>query len=442
MKITTEQLPNSQIALVVQPDEEQVEQALRKAATKVAQRYNIPGFRKGKAPYAAIVRAFGREALLEQAAEEMGDQIYRQALEESGLQPIAPGMLEDITFDPLTYRLVLSMRPRIDLGDYRSVRVERTPVTVSDEAVEERLEALREEQSEWLPVESAALGDLLTMSITGSAGEDAILTDDAFELILEEESEDFPPGFDAQFLGAKEGDQVAFDITYPEEWPSERAGQAAHFDATILSVKRNQLPELNDDFALLIGEFDTLDALRANLREGLAAEQQEEADITYANDVLKQIIAGATLEYPPVLVDDSVEQMMQEQEQNMRRVGLPMSEFLRLTGQTMDDMRARLRDQAEEQLRVDLVLDQLAVDEHIHVSDAELDTRIEELVASSTAEDTAGLREFLSSPSGRHALSHDIERRNALARMIAIGEGNAPELVEHSHEETEPAAAE
>lgn len=433
MKITTEQLPNSQIALVVQPDEEQVEQALRKAATKVAQRYNIPGFRKGKAPYTAIVRAFGREALLEQAAEEMGDQIYRQALEESGLQPIAPGMLEDITFDPLTYRLILSMRPRIDLGDYRSVRVERTPVTVSDEAVDERLEALRDEQSEWLPVESAALGDLLTMSITGSAGEDAILTDDAFELILEEDSEDFPPGFDAHFLGAKEGDQITFDITYPEDWPSERAGQAAHFDATILSVKRNELPELNDDFALLIGEFDTLDALRANLREGLAAEQQEEADITYANDVLKQIIAGATLEYPPVLVDDSVEQMMQEQEQNMRRVGLPMSEFLRLTGQTVDDMRARLRDQAEEQLRIDLVLDQLAVDEHIHVSDAELDARIEELVASSTAEDTAGLREFLSSPSGRHALTHDIERRNALSRMIAIGEGNAPELVEHSH---------
>lgn len=442
MKITTEQLPNSQIALVVQPDEEQVEQALRKAATKVAQRYNIAGFRKGKAPYAAIVRAFGREALLEQAAEEMGDQIYRQALEESGLQPIAPGMLEDITFDPLTYRLILSMTPRVDLGDYRSVRVERTPVIVSDEAVDERLETLREEQAEWTPVEEAALGDLLTMSITGSAGEDAILTDDAFELVLEEESEDFPPGFDAKFLGAKAGDQVAFDITYPEDWPSERSGQTAHFEATILSVKRNQLPELNDDFAPLIGDFDTLDALRANIREGLAAEQQEEAEISYANEVLQQILAGAVLEYPPVLVDDAVERMMQEQEQNMRRVGLPMSEFLRLTGQTADDMRAQLRAQAEDQLRIDLALDQLAADEHIHVADAEIDARIEELVSNSSAEDTAGLREFLAGASGRHALMHDIERRNTVARMIAIGEGNAPELVAHSHEEAEAPAAE
>ena len=251
MKITTERMPNAQMTLTVQPDEQQVEQALRKAATKVAQRYNVPGFRKGKAPYAAIVRAFGKEALLEQAAEDMGDQVYKQALEESGLQPIGPGVLEDVTFDPLTYRLTLPMPPEVDLGDHRSARVERTAVEISDDEVEAELLKMQEQQAEWLPLEDegAAYGDLLTMQIAGHAGDDEIIEDEAFELILEEKSEDFPPGFDTQFLGVKSGDQITFDVTYPDDWDSDFAGSEAHFEAQIISVKRHDLPALDDDFA-------------------------------------------------------------------------------------------------------------------------------------------------------------------------------------------------
>ncbi len=430
MKITTERLPNSQIALTIQPDEQQVEQALRKAATKVAQHYNIPGFRKGKAPYAAVVRAFGKEALYEQAAEDMSDQVYKQALDESGLQPIAPGVLEDVTFDPLVYRLVLPMQPEVDLGDYRSVRVEHAVIEISDDDIEAELLKMQEQQAEWLPLEEdgAAHGDLLTMQISGKAGNDEIIEDDAFELILEPESEDFPPGFDQQFLGVKAGDRVAFDVTYPDEWPSERAGAEAHFEAVIISVKRHELPELDDDFAALVGDFDTLDALKASIRQGILDQRQEEADAEYANAVLQKMIEGAVaIDYPPVLVDDAVERMMQEQEQNMRRSGLPLSEFLRLTGQTEDDFRQRLRGRAEAGLRTDLVLDKLVEIESLQAIEAEIDERVEALLADAP-EDTSGLREFLEMPSGRHALSHDIERGKAIQRMIAIGDGTAPEL--------------
>ncbi len=430
MKITTERLPNAQITLTVQPDEQQVEQALRKAATKVAQRYNVPGFRKGKAPYAAIVRAFGKEALMEQAAEDMGDQVYKQALEESGLQPIGPGVLEDVTFDPLTYRLTLPMPPEVDLGDHRSARVERTAVEVSDDEVEAELLKMQEQQAEWLPLEDegAAYGDLLTMQIAGHAGDDEIIEDEAFELILEEKSEDFPPGFDTQFLGVKSGDQIAFDVTYPDDWDSDFAGSEAHFEAQIISVKRNDLPALDNDFAALVGDYDTLDDLKTSIRQGILDKRQEEADAEYANAVMQKMIEGAVaIEYPPVLVDDAVERLFQEQEQNMRRAGLPLSEFLRLTGQSEADLRQRLRGQAEMQLRVDLVLDKLVEVESLQATEAEIDERVEALLADAT-EDDSGLREFLETPSGRHALSHDIERRKAIQRMIAIGEGVAPEL--------------
>jgi trigger factor len=430
LKITQERLPNAQIALTVQPDEQQVEQALRKAAAKVSQRYTVPGFRKGKAPYAAVVRAFGKEALYEQAAEDMGDPIYKQALEESGLQPIGPGVLQDVTFDPLTYRLVLPMPPEVDLGDYRSVRVERPAVEISDDEVEAELLKMQEQQAEWLPLEDegAAYGDLLTMQISGKAGDEEILDDEAFELILEEKSEDFPPGFDQQFVGAKAGDQIVFDVAYPEDWDSDFAGAQAHFEAQIISVKRNDMPELNDDFAVLVGDYDTLDDLKASIRQGLVDQRQDEANAEYANAVLQKMIEGAaSIEYPPVLVEDAVERLFQEQEQNMRRAGLPLSEFLRMTGQSESDLRQRLRGQAEMQLRVDLVLDKLVEAESLQATEAEIDERVEALLAEAPEEDSS-LREFLQMPSGRHALSHDIERRKAIQRMIAIGEGTAPEL--------------
>ena len=430
MKITQERLPNAQIALMVQPDEDQVEQALRKAAAKVSQRYNIPGFRKGKAPYAAVVRAFGKEALLEQAAEDMGDQVYKQALDETGLKPIGPGALEDVTFDPLVYRLVLPMPPEVDLGDYRSVRVERPAVEISDDEVEAELLKMQEAQAEWLPLddEGAAYGDLLTMQISGKAGDEEIVDDEAFELILEEESEDFPPGFDQQFLGVKAGDQVAFDVTYPDDWDSDFAGAEAHFEAQIISVKRREMPALDDDFAVLVGDYDTLEDLKASIRQGLRDQRQEKADAEYANEVLNKMIEGAaSIDYPPVLVDDAVERMYQEQEQNMRRAGLPLSEFLRLTGQSENDLRQRLRGQAEAQLRVDLVLDKLVEVESLQATEAEINERVEALLADASDEDR-DLSNFLETPAGRHALSHDIERRKAIQRMIAIGDGTAPEL--------------
>lgn len=430
MKITQERLPNAQIALTVQPDEEQVEKALRKAAAKVSQRYTVPGFRKGKAPYAAVVRAFGKEALYEQAAEDMGDQVFKQALEETGLQPIGPGVLEDVTFDPLTYRLVLPMPPEVDLGDYRSARVERSAVAVSDDDVEAELIKLQEQQAEWLPLEDvgAAHGDLLTMQISGKADDDEIIEDDAFELILEEESEDFPPGFDQQFLGVKAGDRVAFDVTYPDEWPSERAGAEAHFEAEIISVKRNELPALDDDFAALVGDYDTLDDLKANIRQGMLDLRQDEVDTEYANEVLTKMIEGAVaIEYPPVLVDDTVEHLYQEQEANMRGAGLPLSEFLRLTGQSEADFRQILRSRAVANIRTDLVLDKLVELESLQATEDELTERAEQLLADAS-EDRSGLSEFLETRGGRRALSHDIERRKAIQRMIAIGEGTAPEL--------------
>lgn len=444
MQVTTEKLPNCQIALTVTPDPERVEEGLKRAARQVAAKYNIPGYRKGKAPYAAVVRAYGKDALYEQMVEDIGDEVYRQALEESGLNPIAPGELKDVTFDPLVFHLVLSMPPDVDLGDYRSVRVERPVVTIDEARVDREIAQLRESYADWAPVKDngAQYGDLLTMSLAGVAGDGEIINDSAFEIELQESSGHFPPGFDAHFVGARADDALSFDLTYPDDWPSARAGVEAHFDAVVQSVKRKDLPPLDDDLAPLVGEFDTMEELRNSIRDGLLQEEQSAADDRYGNEVLSRMVDGAArLEYPEVLLDDYTERIVHDRMALIRRLGVPFNDYLRIIGETEAQFRADAREAARNQLQGDLVLEALQTLEHIHPSEEEITSEIERLLGAET-QDTQGLREMLESESGRHAVMHNLERRDTVRRVMAIADGTAPSLEEAAAEAAARAAQE
>lgn len=445
MKITTEQLPYRLIALTVEPDPERVDEALKRAARKVAQKYTVPGYRKGKAPYAAVVRAFGKEALYEQVVEDIGDEIYREALEESGLNPVAPGELKDVSFDPLIFHLELPMAPEVDLGDYRSLRVERSAVVVDEDAVDKEITQLQQSHADWVPVEDdggARYGDLVTMRLVGVGGEEQIVEDDAFEIELQEDNSDFPPGFDASILGAKADDSLSFDLEYPEDWHSEvRAGSSVHFDAAVTSVKRKELPPLDDDFAPLVGDFDTLDDLKASIREGMLTELQSEADNEYANQALGLLIGGASIEYPEVLLDDYTEQAVREQTSLIGRLGIPFSEYLRIVGRTDAQFRSEARETARKQLLSDLVIEKLIDVEHLEPTDDEISDRVQEILDRET-DDAEGLSDLLRTPGGRHAVMHEVERRNAIKRLIAIADGTAPSIEEVEAQAAARAASE
>ena len=430
MKVTTERLPDSQVALVIEPDEHQVEEALRKAAKKIAQKYNIPGFRKGKAPYSAVVRAYGKEALYDQVVEELGDRAFKEALKQSGLQPIGPGVLEDVTFEPLVLRMTVPMPPEVDLGDYRSLRVDRPAVSVTDEDVQAQLEALQASHTEWKPVEDgiAGFGDLVTLKLVGRIEDDSIVDEEAFELVLQEQSEDFPPGFDAEFVGKLAGDAVSFDLVYPETWPSDRAGQQAHFESQIHTVKRQDVPPLDDDFAAMVSEYDTLETLKEHIRQELTERQQVELDNQYFDAVMKKVIDGAVqLEYPSIMLEDAVNQMVAERDRSLRRAGIALRDYLRLTNQSEEDFRRLATGPAELRLKADLVLGKLVVMEGLQASDEEVAERKQELLAE--AGDTVDeLRELFESPGGREALALEIQRRRAVERLMAIADGTAPSL--------------
>lgn len=427
--------------MTIEPDEKQLQGALRRAAAKISRQYTVPGFRRGKAPYAAVARAFGREVLYEQAVEELGDDLYKQALEETGLEPIAPGTLEDVLFDPVRLRLVLPMPPEVDLGNYREIRLPRPAVEVSEEEVQAQLDDLQERHSEWVPVEedAAQTGDLLSLRLRSTIDGDVVLDEEAFELALEPENEDFPPGFDSHFVGQPVGAQLAFALTYPEDWPSDRAGQQAAFEAEILSIKRQDIPPLDDDFATLVGDYDTLDELREAIREGIQADRQADANVEYANEVMEAVIEGATIEFPPVMLEESLERIVGEQKRNLERMGLPFAEYLRITRQTEDQFRQQFMTQADKRLRADLVLGELPALEGLKASSEEIAEATDNLLASPGGSGE-GVAAFLASPSGQASIAIDILNQKGIERLMAIADGTAPDLPEPSGEaETAPA---
>lgn len=428
MKLTTETLPNRQMALIIEPDPAQVEAALRRVAARLSQQYQVPGFRKGKAPVSAVLRYFGKEMVYDEVVEAIGDDLYKAALKETGLEPAAPGALEQVTYDPFTLRLVVPLKPEVDLGNYRALRLEAPTVQVADEDVQAELERLQKAQAEWMAVDGAAQpGDLVELRLKVTAGDEVLIDDPAFELTLEPENKDFPPGFDAQFIGQTVGAALSFDLTYPDDWPSERAGRTIHVEAEILGVKRLDMPPLDDSFAALVGDYETLDELRTAVRNTLAEKQRSSLEEEYVNRVLEKAIEGAHFEFPPVLVEEQLDRLVRERQSNLAGMGLPFNEYLRIMRIDERKFRESLRSHAEMRLKADLVLEKVAEVEGLTVTDEEIQ---EEIAAFAEAGERQGtdLRSLLSTEGGRAMIEHDLRRRKALRRLVEIAKGEAPEL--------------
>lgn len=427
MKLTTETLPNRQVALVIEPEQAEIEPALRKVAAQLSQRYPVPGFRKGKAPVSAVLRHFGKELVYDEVVEAIGNDLYKAALEQTGLEPILPGALERVTYDPLTLRLVVPLQPEVDLGDYRSLRLEAPTVEVSDEQVQAELERLQKAQAEWMAVDDAAQpGDLVELRLKATVGDQVLIDDPAFELTLEPENEDFPPGFDAQFVGQPVGAALSFDLTYPDDWPSERAGETMHVEAEILAIKRLDVPPLDDSFAALVGDYETLDDLRNAIRKSLAESQQRSQEEEFANRVLEKVIEGARIEFPPALVEEELDRLVKERQRDLAGMGLPFNEYLRVLRMDERKFRYSLRPRAEMRLKAELVLEKVAEVEGLTVTEEEIQQELTEVLEVAERQGS-NVRELLDTPGGRAMLEHDLRHRKALRRLVEIAKGEAPE---------------
>jgi len=430
MRVTTERLEHCQVNVIIELEAAEVDEKLHEAARKISRGFNVPGYRRGHAPFAAVIRTFGRAAVQQQAVEDFGDGLYDAALEEIEYEPYQPGELQDVKWDPFRMTVLLPIVPEVELGDYRAVRIPFETEPVSDEQVEERLKDVQEAHAQWVPVDRpAAMGDQVVFDLTGKIGGKEVLSQEGQELLLKEKAAEPVPGFPELIVGMSAGEEKGFALRYPADHTDEQlAGKEVAFSVRLQAVKQKELLPLDDDLALMVGDYDTLDDLRAALRQQLEMEAVDAAQPAYLDKVLKAMVEqAAKIDYPPQAVERESDRAKSRLERDLEAAGIQLDRYLQMMGKTRETYKAEFRPAAEVRLKKRLVLIKVAGQEGLEVTADELEAEIARLTER-LGEDSQELREALASPGGRLSVADDLLSTKAQWRVIAIGKGEAPPL--------------
>lgn len=427
MKVTLERLPESRVQLDIEVDPERLQQSLEAAYKRLAGRARVPGFRPGKAPRALVERHLGRDRLMNEALDRLVPDVYNEAIKTEDVDAIAQPELDSLELDPVRFKFIVPVRPNVDLGDYRSVRVERQPVEVTDEMVDEQLLNLRRRYALHVPVERGAQwGDVVTMDLEGEAEGDPFVKDEGGEFPLREGTELFVPGLAEAILGMKKGETKSFELAMPDDFPSERLqGKTATFRITVQEVKEEQLPEPDDEFAAQVNadEFPTFQALRDRIQTDLLRAREEEEQSRIRADCLEKIVAGASLDYPKVLVEREIDHVIRDLMGNDQQAYVA---HLARVGRTEAEFRESLREAAEIRLRRALVLAKLTEAEAIEVIPDEIAAEVEKLVAP-MGDDADRYRQMFGSAEGADTIRRNLQSQKTLARIEAIATGELEE---------------
>ena len=354
MKVETERLENCQMALTIEVDEEQTLRALRDVARRISRRAKIPGFRPGRAPYHVIARYFGKETLYQEVVDELGDHLYKEALQEIGIEPFRPATLTDYDIEPLVLKLVVPLSPEVELGDYRQIRLESEPEAI-DEELDRILKKIQEENAFWQSVERPAQwGDMVMVDIEGKIKGETVIENEGSQFFLESDSTDPLPGFGEKLLGMTPGEKREFTLAYPEDYADEDlAGRQVRFNVQLHDLKEKVLPDIDDDLARTVGDYETLEDLKAELRSQLQAEAEER----FAYRALNALMEQARIEFPPVLLEEQIDDLLKEFDRRLRRQNLNLEDYLAMKKQTKEEFQKEIAPQAEERLKLALVLD-------------------------------------------------------------------------------------
>ena len=385
MSVQVENLGKNMAKLTVEVSVEDLEKAINRVYQKAKGRISIPGFRKGKAPRKMIERIYGAAVFLEDAANELLPEEYRKAASESGLQIVSQPTVDVTQLEPgkpLIFTAEVAVKPEVVLGQYKGLEVPVSDLTVSDEDVMEALKKEQEKNSRTVAVEDrgAENGDTVTLDFEG------FVDDVPFEggkgenhpLVLGSGS--FIPGFEEQLIDAKAGEHIVVNVTFPEEYQAEElAGKEAVFQCDIKKVEKKELPELDDEFAQDVSEFDTLDEYKASIREDLEKKKADEALRLKEDAAVDKVIENAEMDIPDAMVDTQARSMLDDFSRRMQAQGLTMEQYFQFTGQSMDRMLEDMKPQALKTIQTRLVLEKVAEAEDIQPDDEEVNAEISKM---------------------------------------------------------------
>ncbi len=391
MKIEKEFLEDHQVKLRVEFEPEQFEQAKRRAARKIAKKVKIPGFRPGKAPYKVVVRHVGESAIIEDATEMFIDEMYPKVLEEAEIEPYGAGSLEEVeSLEPPVFVFKVPLAPEVELGDYKSLEIPYEVPEVTDEDVEAQLESMRQNHAlTETSTEPAQEGNRVYFQVSAERvnpeeGQDPIIFKDQFNaaVIGETDENEWPfPGFAANLAGMSAEESKDIVYVYPEDHDNENLrGVEAVFHVQVTSVQKITLPDLDDEFAKSASDFDTLEALRADLRAMLAEEKQDEYDDTYNGQVLDKLVEESTIKYPPQMLDAEIDDMLSDLEYRLSQQGISMELYKQIRKIDDAQLREETRPYAETRLKRGLVIAEVAKDAELEIDEQQLEARSGEIM--------------------------------------------------------------
>ena len=389
MKITQDEVVERQTTLHIELDDEDIDPYLQRAYSRVVQNVNIPGFRKGKAPRSIIEQYFGRESLLNEILDSMLPELTGKAITEEDIDAVGMPSIDLEGLDPFQFSAVVPLKPDINLGEYKSIRVEKEIPSLPDDAIDERIEQLRLSVASWEPVDrTVQTGDMVSTQIKGTLDDEVILDEsDAVYLVNEDIGRPFP-GFSDKLVGLESDEPSSFDLDIPEDFQDENlAGKNISFEVNIKDIKERVLPELDDAFAQSIGEgYESLEDLREEVDKSIINEAETEASRAHRENVIQALLESATVELPPLLIEHESTHMVEEQERMVTQANMVLDDYLTSIGKTRTELEEESRDEAIGRLTRSFVLSALADEENIDISDDDITERIEELFSNSDEE--------------------------------------------------------
>ena len=446
MKIKTKDLDDRQVELTIDVTDEQLQGAMRSAARRLSSRTKIPGFRPGKVPYDVIIRRFGEEAVFEEALDDLGQSVYRQALEETELEPYAPGRLEEVVSkEPLVLRYTVPQSPTVELGEYRDQRLPYEPPDVSDETLEEAMEEIRQGQALIESVDRAAqMGDVIVLDIQAQLHEPpeginpTLVSEKDISLLISEEAEWPFPEFSQHLVGLTTEDEKDISHTFPKDHPNEDLReQVADFHVVSKEVKSRFVPPWSDDLARAVGDFKDLLDLRVNVRKQLEAQANQSAESEFAKSVIASTVEAAEVSYPPVLLEEELDGMMKDFSRRLESQHLSLEDYLKIEKKTEEELRTEFESQAHERLKQGLVLGRVVEVEDLQVNADEVKAEIDRLVAP-FGENADKIRKNFEHPLGQRRVSLDLLTEKAIQRLVSIAKGEAPSPQEADQETIDP----
>ena len=382
MSLQVEKLEKNMAKLTIEVSAEELEKAIQGAYLKQRKHISVPGFRKGKVPRQMIEKMYGVEIFYEDAANALIPEAYAKAYDESELAIVSQPSIDVVQLEkgkPFIFTAEVALKPEVTLGEYKGLKVDKVSTRVTAKEVDAKLEEEQKKNARTITVEDRAVqdGDEVIIDFEGFVNGVAFEGGKGENYPLTIGSGSFIPGFVEQLIGAEAEKEVEVNVTFPEEYHSEElAGKEATFKCTVHEIKVKELPELDDDFAAEVSEFDTLEEYKADIKAKIKEQKQAEGNRQKEDQAVEKAVANATMEIPEAMIDTQVGQMVQEFAQRLQSQGLSMEQYFQFTGLTADKMNEEMRPQAVKRIETRLVLEAIAKAENIEISEEKLDAEL------------------------------------------------------------------